>query len=191
MILINDTIIVSDDVVNVQFVCNLTACKGACCIQGDMGAPLEAAEVPILEAIYPKVKPYLTPEGVAALEAKGLYKHSEADGYETTLVGEEGACAYVTYDADGTTKCGIERAYIDGAIEDFQKPISCHLYPIRVKQHNTYTLVNYDKWSICSDACALGKKLQVPVYQFLKAPLSRKFGAEFYAELEAAALSLK
>ncbi|ODS89420.1 DUF3109 family protein [Chryseobacterium lacus] len=189
MIQIDDKLI-SEDIFAQEFVCNLTKCKGACCVEGDVGAPLDKEETKILEEIFDKVKPYLRPEGVKALEEQGTWTVDPMDGdFVTPMVnGEE--CAYVIFDERGITKCGIEKAYEDGAI-DWQKPISCHLYPIRVMEYSTFTAMNYHEWPICSDACALGKELQVPVYQFLKTPLIRKYGEEFYTTLSEAAIEWK
>lgn len=174
--------LISEEIFSEEFVCNLTRCKGACCVAGDVGAPLEKYETEILDKIFDKVKPYLRPEGVAALEEQGTWTIDPSDGdYVTPMVnGEE--CAYVIFDEKGITKCGIEKAYEDGAIE-WHKPISCHLYPIRVTEYSSFTALNYHEWEICSPACELGKELKVPVYKFLKTPLIRKYGEEFYDTL--------
>ncbi len=181
MLLIDD-ILVSDDVLQEQFLCNLKACKGACCVEGDAGAPLNADELPILAEIYEAVKPYLTLEGREAIEKQGFFVEDDETHYATPLI-EGAACAYIAYDDDGTAKCGIEQAYLDGKIA-WKKPISCHLYPIRIQKMKFYTALNYDRWSICSAACTFGKEHRLPVYKFLKEPLIRQFGAEFYAQLE-------
>lgn len=181
MIQIEDKLI-SEDLFSEDFVCNLSKCKGACCVAGDVGAPLDKAETVILDRIFDQVKPYLRPEGVKALEEQGTWAIDPHDGdYVTPMVnGEE--CAYVIFDAKGITKCGIEKAYEDGAV-DWQKPISCHLYPIRVNEYSSFIALNYHEWEICQPACALGKELKVPVYKFLKTPLIRKYGEEFYQTL--------
>jgi hypothetical protein len=191
MLVIKD-VLISEEVIKEQFVCKLDACKGACCWEGDFGAPLEAAELDVLEAIFERIKPYLSPEGLRAIEQEGLYTYYEDNkGYGTPLI-EGGACAYLTYDQDGVAKCGIEVAYENGAT-DFKKPISCHLYPIRIKENlrQGFSAMNYDRWDICSAACALGKELKVPIYQFVKEAIIRKFGEDFYQELEAATEYLK
>jgi hypothetical protein len=181
MILIEDTVI-SDDIAENFFVCDLGKCKGACCVEGDLGAPLEDVELAILEDIYEDVKPYLSAEGIRAIEAQGKYvKDFEGDYSTTTIDNKE--CAYAVYDEKGMLKCGIEQANIDGKT-DFKKPISCHLYPIRITKYDNYHALNYDRWDICSAACTLGDKLGVPVYKFLKEPLIRAFGEEWFAELE-------
>ena len=180
--------IVSEEILERDFVCNLSACKGNCCIDGDAGAPLSVEETKILEEIYPKVKPYLRPEGIAAIEAQGTWVKGEDGDFETTLI-EGKDCAYVIFDG-ATALCGIEQAYNEGIVS-WKKPVSCHLYPIRVKDFSEFTAVNYDKWDICNDACTLGKELQVPVYKFVKEALVRRFGEDWYLELEKVALDLK
>ena len=180
--------IVSEDILEKEFVCNLNACKGACCIKGEAGAPVSTSEVKILEEIYPKVKPFLRKEGIEAIESQGTHITSPLGELETPLVnGKE--CAYVTFTDDGIASCGIEDAYNAGAV-DFRKPISCHLYPVRVKDYSEFAAVNYHRWPICHDACALGKELGVPVYKFVKDALIRKFGEHWYTELEKIASKL-
>jgi Protein of unknown function (DUF3109) len=181
MILIDETVI-SDDIVEKFFVCNIEKCKGACCVEGDLGAPLENSELQILDDIFEKIKPYLSQEGIAAIEKQGKYIKDWEGDYSTTTINEK-ECAYAVYDKKGILKCGIEQAYNDGAV-DFKKPISCHLYPIRITKYDNFMALNYDRWSICSDACDLGDKLSVPVYKFLKEPLIRAFGQEWYSTLE-------
>lgn len=174
--------IVSTQIFERQFVCDLSACKGACCIEGDGGAPVTKEEVAIIEANLDKVLPYMRPEGIAAIQAQGVVYEDDDFEPATTLVnGKE--CAFVYFDQTKTAKCAIEKAHREGHI-DFIKPISCHLYPIRTKQFSEYTALNYEKWDICEPACACGEKLEVPVYKFLKEPLIRAFGPTFYQELE-------
>lgn len=185
MIEIDDKLI-SEDIFSEEFVCNLTRCKGACCVEGDAGAPLEKNELQILDRIYPAVKPYLSKQGQKAIEEQGTWTNDPVDGELVTPLVDGGECAYVIYDEKGITKCGIEKAYEDGVV-DWQKPISCHLYPIRVTEYRTFSALNYHEWPICSDACTLGKELQVPVYKFLKTPLIRKYGESFYETLDQAA----
>ncbi len=180
--------IVSEEILEKEFVCNLSACKGACCVDGDAGAPLSKEETKILEDIFPKVKPYLREEGIKAIEEQGTWVTGWDGGLETTLI-EGRDCAYVIFDND-TALCGIEQAYNEGII-DWKKPISCHLYPIRIKDFSDFSAVNYHKWDICSDACELGKELSVPVYKFVKEALVRRFGQEWYDELEKVAEELK
>lgn len=174
-------ILVSDDIRDREFVCNLEKCKGACCVEGDFGAPLENDELEILRQVYPKVKPYLSAEGVRAIERQGTHVLDEDGDFSTPTIGGR-ECAYAIYDNAGILKCGIEQAYLDGKIS-FKKPISCHLYPIRITKKKKLEALNYDKWKICSPACALGKELKVPLYKFLKEALVRKYGQPWYDEL--------
>jgi hypothetical protein len=180
--------IVSEDILEKEFVCNLSACKGGCCIGGDAGAPLNEDETAILDDIYPKVKPFLRTEGIAAIEAQGTWVVGTDGTLETPLIDNKD-CAYVIFDGS-TALCGIEQAYNQGLI-DWKKPVSCHLYPIRVKDFSEFAAVNYDRWEICDDACALGKELEVPVYKFVKEALVRRFGADWYSELEKVANELR
>lgn len=186
MLIVQDKLI-SEDVVKEQFLCQLDACKGACCWEGDFGAPLEKEELETLQRIYPDIKPFLREEGVRAIEEQGLYVEYEGDSgiFGTTLI-DDRDCAYLTYEENGIAKCGIEKAYEAGAT-DFQKPISCHLYPIRVSKNEAtgFEALNYDSWDICSAACTAGKKAKLPIYQFLKGALIRKYGESFFEELEA------
>lgn len=177
-----DKTIVSEEILEKEFVCNLSACKGACCVNGDAGAPLEKEELNELEEILPVLKKYLRKEGLEAIEKQGAYTTNDLGEHETTLINGED-CAYVIYDEKNVALCGIEEAYNQGEIK-FKKPVSCHLYPIRIKQYSEFAAVNYDKWEICDDACSLGKELGVPVYKFVKQALERKFGAEWFAELD-------
>lgn len=174
--------IVSEEIIENDFVCNLTVCKGACCIDGEAGAPLEDAETEIMVDIYTDVKPFLRPEGREAIEAQGAFVKGEDGEWETPLVnGSE--CAYVIYSEKGIAKCGLEEAFNAGATS-WKKPISCHLYPVRVKEYSQLTAVNYHRWQICDPACTLGEQLQMPIYKFVKDALIRKFGAEWYEDLE-------
>ena len=178
-------VLVHEDLIKNDFVCNLTKCKGICCVEGDAGAPLAANETDILKEILPKVKPYMTEAGIKAIEQQGTHV-VDADGdLTTTCVDGNKECAYVTWE-NGITKCAIEKAFEQGEV-DWKKPISCHLYPIRTTQYPEFEVLHYDRWHICHDACTFGKELGVPVYQFLKDPLTRKYGEEWYKEFELAA----
>ena len=181
MLIIDDKL-VSPELLDVHFVCDLDRCKGACCVEGDLGAPLDEDELAILEAIYPKVKPYLPEAGQKAIDIQGHYI-SHPDGTFTTPLVRGKECAYTVFN-DGLAKCGIELAHKDGQV-DWLKPISCHLYPIRLKTDPDMEMesIQYDHWHICKAACKLGNKLGVPLYKFLEAPLTRKYGAEFYAKM--------
>ena len=173
--------IVSEDIISSDFVCNLQACKGACCVDGNAGAPLEEAETEILVDIFQKIKPFLRPEGIAEIESQGAFVKGEDGEWETPLI-DERECAYVIFEGK-TAKCGIEAAHNAGAIS-WKKPVSCHLYPVRVREYTALTAVNYHQWHICDPACSLGAELKVPVYKFVKEALIRKFGPDWYAELE-------
>ncbi len=174
----------SDDIAEKMFVCDLERCKGACCTEGDSGAPLDEAELPVLEEVFEAVKPYLTPAGRQAIEEQGKYVIDEDGEFATPTVGNR-ECAYATYDAKGVLKCAIEQAYLAGKIS-YRKPISCHLYPIRVTKYDQFEALNYHRWQICDAACVLGGSLQVPLYKFLREPLVRKYGQAWYDELLAA-----
>ncbi|WP_291403511.1 DUF3109 family protein [Daejeonella sp.] len=180
MIEVKNTL-VHEDVVRENFVCNLNKCKGICCIEGDSGAPLERSELAILEEIYPIIKPYMTEKGIAVIEEFGTHVKDFEGDYTTPCVDTNKECAYVIME-NGITKCSIEKAYEDGKIA-WKKPISCHLYPIRITNYPEFEVLHYDRWNICSPACSFGNELKVPVYQFLKEPLIRKYGAEWYQEL--------
>lgn len=174
--------IVSEDIIESDFVCNLSACKGACCVDGNAGAPLGDQETEILVDLHSEIRPFLRSEGIAAIDAQGAFIKGEDGEWETPLVnGTE--CAYVIFSESGTAKCGIEEAHNQGAIP-WKKPVSCHLYPIRVREYTALTAVNYHQWEICDPACSLGAELKVPVYKFVKEALIRKFGAHWYKELE-------
>ena len=188
MIAIDDTL-VSEDLIEEQFVCDLKRCKGACCIEGDAGAPLHKDEINEIRKNYKGIKKYLSDEGKAAVEDQGLYTIDEDEEYVTPLVDGYKECAYTIY-INGIAKCGIEHAWEHGK-SDFRKPISCHLYPVRITRNKGFLAVNYDRWEICSPACSLGEKLKVPVYVFLKEALLKRFGDGWYSQLEEAAKLLK
>lgn len=182
MIVLQNTVL-SDDLKDKFFVCNLDKCKGACCVEGDMGAPLDLDELPILAQVYEHVKPYMSAEGVKAVEDQGLSVQDIEGEHCTTTIGNR-ECAYAIYDENLTLKCAIEAAYLDGKI-DWKKPISCHLYPIRITKYDGFEALNYDRWEICNPACAFGLELGVPVYKFLREPLIRKYGEAWFQELDA------
>lgn len=182
MILINDKI-VHLEIVEEQFLCNLNACKGACCWKGDYGAPVTREEMDILDRIYPVVKPFLTKAGIDVIEKQGTSVWEDKAKEQATPLVSGGACAYMTYDELGIAKCGIEQAHKEGVV-DFLKPISCHLYPIRIEKRGVMDALYYDKWDICSAACDKGKEAKLPIYKFVKNALIRKYGEEFYERLE-------
>lgn len=178
-----DNVLLSDEIVKEQFVCDLTKCKGGCCEDGDAGAPLTGKETDILNEIFEVIKPYLTPEGLKEIENRGRYYYDKSFGWVTPTI-NGGICAYGSRDEQGIIKCGIEQAYLDGKVS-WKKPISCHLYPIKIKKTKTYELVNYEpRDKLCKPGCVLGKKLKVPVYVFLKEALIRQYGEDFYGVLE-------
>ena len=181
--------IVSTQIFDKKFVCDLNACKGACCIEGNSGAPLTLDEIDLLEDNIEKIKPFMRPEGIEEVDANGVFYMDEDNEAVTTLV-NGGECAFVYFDENNITKCGIEQAYNSGKI-DFNKPISCHLYPIREKQFNDFRALTYDVWPICAPACACGDKLDVPVYRFLKGPIIRAYGEDFFEALEEVDKGLK
>lgn len=181
MIEVND-VIITDAVISEQFVCDLSKCKGACCVEGDLGAPLEDYELAELDKHYDAIAPYMSEVGRKEIEKQGKYIMDWEDEFSTPTINDR-ECAYAVYDAKGVLGCGIENAYNDGKI-DFKKPISCYLYPIRITKLSIGTALNYDEWSICSDACTLGQSLKVPVYKFLKSPLVQLFGEEWYEQLD-------
>lgn len=181
--------LISTEIFSRKFVCDLNACKGACCVEGDNGAPLTFEEVDILEEIYEEVKPFMRPEGIAAVEETGMFYMDGFDMPATTLV-NDAECAFVYFDDLGITKCAIEQAHLQGKV-DWKKPISCHLYPIRTSKVGDGLALNYEEWHICKPACACGESLDVPVYRFLKEPLVRAFGDAFYSELETIERELK
>ncbi len=181
-----DNVLLSDEIVEEHFVCDLIKCKGGCCVDGDAGAPLENKELKELGEVYNEVLPYLTKEGQLKIEQEGKYTYDKEFGWVTPTI-SNGMCAYGMVDKKGIVKCGIEQAYNDGKI-GWKKPISCHLFPIRIKKTNKSELVNYEpREDLCSAACTLGKKLKIPVYQFLKEPIIRKYGNHFFEALDATA----
>ncbi len=184
MLQIDETII-SLDLLSEQFVCDLTICRGACCIEGDAGAPLDEAEVKIINDLLPLIWDDLSDKSKALILQQGV-SYIDDDNEPVTSIVDGAECVFTFFDENGICKCAIEKAYREGKI-DFNKPISCHLYPIRLQKFNSFTAVNYHRWSICKSACGLGKSLKVPVYIFLKEPLIRKFGEQWYQQLEIAA----
>lgn len=181
-----DNVLLSDDVISAQFVCDLERCKGGCCVDGDCGAPITAEEARMIEEVFPIVQKYLPEDYVREIARQGFHVLDNEHGLVTPTV-DGGICAYGFTDELGVVKCGIEQAYRNGEI-DFKKPISCHLFPLRIDESAGYEMVNYEpRKSLCRPACKLGKKLQVPVYQFLKEPIIRKYGSDFYDTLDAIA----
>ncbi len=181
MIIIGNCIL-SDELMEEQFICDLPACLGACCVEGDSGAPLEEEETRVLESVLGRVSAFMIPEGIEAVNRQSCWVR-DSDGDLTTPLVEGKQCAYVFFDGKGVAKCSIEKAFEEGLI-DFRKPLSCHLYPIRIKKYPHYDALNYHRWPICEPARAFGSSRGVPVYRFLKDALIRKYGSGWYEELE-------
>ena len=173
-------ILVSDDLFNEYFCCDLNSCSGLCCVEGDVGAPLEPDEISDLEDNYPIFKKYMTPKGIEKVEESGTFDYDMEGSFVTPLLDDE-SCAFVFFD-NHIAKCAIEKAFLNGEI-DFQKPVSCHLYPVRVKILPDYEALNYHRWGVCQSACKNGQSMKLPLYQFLKEPLIRKYGEKWYEEL--------
>lgn len=182
-----DKTLISLDVISKRFCCDLASCLGACCVHGDSGAPLKQEELAHLEAVFPEVKPYLRAEGLAAIEEQGLHV-VDTDGDRVTPLINQGECAYVVFE-NGLALCGIEMAFRDGKT-NWMKPLSCHLYPIRIKEYKQYDAVNYDEWDICRPALKKGEKLGLPVYLFAREALIRAYGQDWFDQLDYAAKNL-
>lgn len=180
-----DNILISDDVVEAQFVCDLDKCKGGCCEDGDAGAPLEPQELDEIVHLFEKVKPFLPEDALKEIERQGLYRYDKEFGWVTPTI-NGGICVYGLRDEKGIIKCAFEKLYYEEG-SNWKKPISCHLYPIKTKKskNGEYEMVNYEpRETLCKSGCSLGKKLKVPVYQFLKESIIRKYGNEFYEALD-------
>ena len=185
-----DNVLVGDEIIQKQFVCDLSKCKGGCCEDGDAGAPLEEEELDKIVELYEQVKPYLSQASVAEIEKKGKYVYHREFGWVTPTLGNDSEiCVYGIRGNDGIIKCAFEQAYYDGKT-DWKKPVSCHLFPIITTKgrNGNYDKLNYEpREKLCNPACALGKQLQVTTYQFLKEAVIRKFGKEFYEALDTVA----
>jgi hypothetical protein len=184
-----DGTIVSMDVATRNFQCELSKCKGACCIQGDSGAPMEEHETRLLENELEAIKPYMRQEGIEAIEEQGLPYMTDSDGDVVTVLVNNKECSFVIFE-NGTAKCAIEKAYFDGKT-NFRKPLSCHLYPVRTKKYKDFEGVNYDQWEICKPAVVNGKRNNTPLYIFLREALVRKYGEEWYNQLSFVAQKLE
>ena len=188
MIQIDDTII-STDCLSEKFCCDLEACKGECCIEGDAGAPLELDEVAAIEEALPEVWNMLSASAQAVIDKQGVAYTDEEGDLVTSIVNNKD-CVFTCYDEKGCCFCALEKAFRAGKT-NFYKPISCHLYPIRLKKFGDTVALNYNRWDVCKMAVVKGKQLDLPVYRFLKEPLIRRFGEAWYAELESAVEELK
>ena len=183
MILIDDTLL-STELFDRKFCCDLKACKGACCVEGESGAPLEPEELAEVEAAFPIIKHRLKPDSLAVIEREGLHV-VDADGDHVTPIVQGKECVYATFDDDGTAKCAFEQAHLAGEIE-WRKPISCHLSPIRLTPLKDLVAVNYHQWPICDGAVSCGIGLDLSILQFCKSSLTRRFGEAWFSEASAA-----
>lgn len=180
MIQIKDTLI-SEDIFETCFVCDLGKCKGMCCVEGDAGAPLTHEEYEAIKDVLPEIWDGLSPKARELIEKQGI-AYIDDDGELVTSIIKGRECVFTYFDADGVCRCAIDNAFREGKIS-VQKPISCHLYPIRLHKYDEFTALNYDRWSVCRPALRLGKKTGIKLYQFLKEPLICKFGEEWYQEV--------
>ncbi len=180
--LIVGNVLVSEELIDKCFCCDLEQCKGLCCVEGDLGAPVAPDEVAELEEYYPNFQKYMTEEGVAVVEDGGTFVFNGGDSFDTPLMESNDACAF-SYIENGIAKCAIEKCFLNQEIP-FRKPISCYLYPIRISRVGDYDALNYDHWSVCKTAVENGNRLEIPVYRFLKEPLIAKYGEEWFEELE-------
>ena len=188
MFQIQDTL-VSLDVIEKEFCCDLDTCHGCCCIEGDAGAPLEEAERQAIEDELPKLLPLMDDKARQTVAQNGV-SYRDKDGELVTQIVNGKDCVFARTDHNGWCYCVIERAYKEGIV-GFNKPVSCHLYPIRLKRYPTFTAVEYHRWDVCHHACKLGHKLRLPLYQFLKEPIIRRFGEDYYNELQLVAQEWK
>ena len=182
-----DDKLISLDILEKKFSCDLSKCKGNCCVFGDSGAPISEEEVELVKENYEQIKPYMSKRGIEEVEKQGFSMIDIEHDRVTPLI-DNLACAYISYDGD-IALCAIERAFLDKKI-NFRKPISCHLYPIRLTKYSKFTAVNYDKWDICKAALKKGKQENIPLYISLKESITRKFGKDFYEQLKYAGENL-
>ena len=184
-----DNTLISLDLFDRHFICDLPKCMGACCVEGESGAPLEDEETQVLEDIFPYIKPMLSAEALDVIEKKGVWE-IDVDGDKVTPIINGRECVYTYFDEKGISRCAIEKAYNEGLIS-FKKPVSCHLYPIRISKHVDFDALNYHHWPICGPAKLLGAEKGVPVFRFLKEAIIRKYGEAYYHEIEEAEQLLK
>ncbi len=176
-----DNTLISDDIFNHYFACDLSCCKGICCVEGDAGAPLEEEEISVLEDCLDEIKPFMLKEGIEVVIQSGVFDY-DVEGILVTPLVNDKECAFVYFE-DNIAKCAIEKAYMEKRI-DFQKPISCHLYPIRITKSNYYEMLNYHRWEVCHSACMHGKDLAISVFDYLRIPLTRKYGEEWIEKVK-------
>jgi len=191
MVVVQD-VLVANDVLDEQFHCNLNVCKGACCWEGDYGAPLEKSEMDHITKDISAIIPHLEERSREMIQETGAFTYYKSPKVWGTSCHPDGSCVFLIRKEGEIAQCGIEKAFKKGDT-DFRKPISCHLYPIRVSKNEIsgFEAWNYDRWDICTAACSLGKEKQIPVYKFVKDAIIRAKGVEFYDELDAAATFLK
>lgn len=181
--------LLSDDIIEEHFLCDVLKCKGACCIEGDSGAPLTDEEAIQIEKDYPLFEEYLPQKHKKEVEKQG-YSVIDSDGDLVTPLVNNRQCVYSFYNDNGILQCAVEKAYFEGKIK-FRKPISCHLFPIRITEYRDFDAVNYQQLRICKPGRQCGASQKLPLYKFLKEPLIKKYGEEWYKELEIAADYLK
>ncbi|MDR1762906.1 MAG: DUF3109 family protein [Dysgonamonadaceae bacterium] len=180
--LIIDNTLVSESLLDECFCCDLPLCKGICCVEGESGAPVEESEIPRLEEVLPIIRDSLSPEAQKVIDSQGVV-YIDSDGDYVTSIVDGKDCVFTCYDEEGICRCAIEKAFREGKT-DFFKPVSCHLYPVRVDKMTEYEAVNYHRWPVCDEARKCGKRLNLKVWQFLREPLIRKFGEEWYSQLQ-------
>ncbi|MFK7848252.1 MAG: DUF3109 family protein [Rhodothermales bacterium] len=178
-----ENVLVSDELLDAPFACNLGACKGGCCVQGDSGAPLEPEERKELEKVLPQVRKYLSAEAIEVIENTGVWEEIEPQRYATTCV-ENAECVFVTYDGS-IAKCAIEKAYFEGRVS-FRKPVSCHLYPVRAERYGDVEALNYEKIPLCKPGIKNGARNGIQLQNFLRDPLVRKYGEAWYEQFRLA-----
>jgi Fe-S-cluster containining protein len=183
MLQIQDTL-VSLDIAEEYFCCDLDKCLGACCIEGDAGAPVTLDEIEKLEEVFPEIQGDMLPRAVSEVEENGV-AYADQDGDMVTTLLDNANCAFCTFGKGGVCLCAIDKAYREGRV-GWRKPASCALYPVRLKEYSTFTAVNYHRWKICKDAVENGKRLGIRLYQFLEGPLTDYFGKAWYDELREA-----
>jgi len=176
-----DHVLISDEILNQYFACDFSACKGMCCVEGDAGAPLEEEEIGIIEDFLEEIKPYMLPEGVQMVEQNGVFDY-DADGVLVTPLINNKECAFVYFESN-VAKCAIEKAFLEGKI-DCRKPISCHLYPIRIKKFDYYEQLDYHRWTVCERAQIHGRILKTTIFDYLSEPLSRRYGKEWVEKVK-------
>jgi len=181
--LVHKNVLISNEVISEEFACNISACKGACCVEGDYGAPVTEEEELQLINEMENIRPYLDDEAKEIIRNKGITELDYEDE-KVTQCKSNGECIFTSKDENGNYICNIEKAFKEGKSK-VNKPISCSLYPIRISQIADMEALNYDRWHICSPACELGKQRSIPVYAFVKDALISKYGSDWYNELEA------